>query len=146
MLKSLISPYKNIFVLNIPKRFFEVRYNGSHFPGAYGLDGLKGGANCQVFVYELLVHFGYDPLPDFRSSELWEDAVFTRKVTDIQPMDILFWNKKKEAWGAHVGLALGEGKAIHLSKENGVAEVWELEKFELEPQYAFFLGAKRPKK
>ncbi|MEM6831949.1 MAG: cell wall hydrolase, partial [Bacteroidota bacterium] len=91
--------------IEIPQYFFETKYNGQHYPGAQGVNGLKGGANCQVFVYQLLIHFGYNPLPDFRSSELWEDTAFTEKVNDIKAMDILFWNNTNESWGAHVGLA-----------------------------------------
>jgi hypothetical protein len=40
--------------LPIPARFQYVRYNGACYPGAEGVVGLDGGANCQLFAYELL--------------------------------------------------------------------------------------------
>jgi len=127
--------------LEIPPRFFEVEYNGAHFPRASHC-GLKGGANCQVFVYEILNYFAIE-LPAFRSSELWEDETYTKYVEDLKPLDILLWNKTKTAWGAHLGLYVGEGKAIHLSKQIGKPVIWPLEEFEKHERYAIFLGAKR---
>lgn len=129
-------------MLNIPDYFFEVKYNGSHYPGAEATNGLEGGANCQVFAYEILSHFGIQ-IPDFRSSELWEDTDFTKKVVGLEPLDILLWNKEKEAWGAHVGLYLGDNLAIHLSKSNEYPVIWTLEKFLEQDLYQVFIGAKR---
>jgi hypothetical protein len=63
--------------LAIPISFFNVSYNGSKFPGSKELRGLKQGANCQYFVYELMRYFGYK-IKDFRSSELWEDTIDTK--------------------------------------------------------------------
>src|SRR6266545_5225071 len=40
--------------LPIPARFHHVRYDGARYPGAAGVVGLDGGANCQQFAYELI--------------------------------------------------------------------------------------------
>lgn len=129
-------------MIEIPPRFFEVTYKGAHYPGAANVNGLEGGANCQVFAYELLRHHGLS-VPDLRSSDLWEDTTYTTQVTNLQPLDILLWNKTAESWGAHVGVYIGNNEAIHLSKVNHTAVIWQLEKFLEQPAYKVFIGAKR---
>lgn len=129
-------------MIDIPPHFFEVTYKGAHYPGSSRTNGLEGGANCQVFAYELLRHHGIT-VPDLRSSDLWEDTQYTQQVTDLQPLDLLLWNKTDNAWGAHVGVYLGENQAIHLSKENGTAVIWPLKQFLEQAVYQVFIGAKR---
>lgn len=82
-------------------------YNGAHYPGAAQVKGLEGGANCQQFAYELLRYFGYF-VPNLRSSDLWQDTLYTNVVTDLQPLDLVLWNKTADAYGAHVGVYLKE--------------------------------------
>lgn len=130
-------------MIEIPDSFFKIRYNGANYPGASGYNGLASGeANCQVFAYEILRFFKLD-IPNFRSSELWDDQTYTQVVSQLKPLDILLWNKTSEAWGAHVGLYLGDNQAIHLSKPIGSPVVWPLEKFLEQPVYKVFIGAKR---
>jgi murein DD-endopeptidase / murein LD-carboxypeptidase len=136
--------------LPIPARFREVPYDGARYPGAEGVSGLDGGANCQQFAYELIRHFGFAP-PGFRSSELWEDGVHTEVVIgEPAPCDLLLFNRTPAAWGAHVavclGLSLGCGLAIHLSRRAGVPAIWRLDDFALRPEYACFIGAKRARR
>lgn len=131
-------------MIEIPAYFFEVPYKGSHFPNSPKTNGLEGGANCQVFAYELLKYHGID-VPPFRSSDLWEDVEFTLQVSDLKPLDILLWNKNTASWGAHVGVYLGENQAIHLAKHIGFPVIWELEKFQEYEIYKHFIGAKRVK-
>jgi hypothetical protein len=50
--------------IEIPERFLAIRYNGDHYPGAPGVIGLIGGANCQRYAYEILRHFGLQ-IPDY---------------------------------------------------------------------------------
>lgn len=118
----------------------QVRYNASCCPGV--ARGLEHGANCQHFAYELLRHFG-SVIPNFRSSELWEDTVHTEKVFNFKPLDLLLWNKTPQAWGAHVGVYLDDNQVIHLSKAVSLPSVWAIEEFQQHEQYAFFIGAKR---
>jgi murein DD-endopeptidase / murein LD-carboxypeptidase len=99
------------------------------------------GANCQ-FAYTLLELYGLEA-PPWRSSELWADTQLSRRVTVLEPLDLLFWNRTPEAWGAHVGVYLGEGCAAHLSKAAGTPLVQPLEAFAQRSEYRVRLGAKR---
>jgi lipoprotein Spr len=126
----------------IPSRFFRLRYDGARYPGAAGARGLGAGANCQRFAYEILRHFGRE-IPDFRSCELWNDTRFTRRVRRTRPLDLLLFNRTRRAWGAHVAVYLGSGRAIHLCKAMGRPAVWSLDEFAACDRYGVFLGAKR---
>jgi hypothetical protein len=129
--------------LPIPAHFHHVSYNAARHPGADGVVGLDGGANCQHFAYEFIRHFGFAP-PDFRSSELWEDAIHTQTVVgELEPCDLLLFNKTSAAWGAHVAVYLGSKLAIHLSQRVGVPVIWRIAEFSLRPEYTCFIGAKR---
>ena len=68
-------------MIEIPKKFMEVRYAGERYPGAIGVAGVEEGANCQQFAYELVRYFGIQ-VPDLRSSDLWADEVYTEKVSE----------------------------------------------------------------
>lgn len=127
----------------LPPHFWLVRYNGLRYPGAPGDRGLESGANCQRFAYEVLRHFGLN-LPDLRSCDLWDDTEVTEYVsTNHQPLDLLLWSRTGATYGAHVGVYLGDERAVHLSKRVGVPAVWPLAKFERFPEYLVFIGAKR---
>lgn len=128
--------------MEIVARFLNVRYNGAAHPYAC-VTGLDAGANCQRFAFALLEHFGYEIAP-MRSSELWADRRFTRRVHRMRPCDILMFNRDKRAWGAHLALYVGNGRAIHLSKEVGLPAIWELAEFERCPRNKILLGIKRP--
>jgi hypothetical protein len=128
--------------LFIPPHFMQVHYVASCYPGV--ARGLRAGANCQHFAYELLRHFGLI-LPDFRSSELWGDTTHTEKVLEFKPLDLLLWNKTQEAQGAHVGVYLGSNQVIHLSKTVGTTSIWTFEDFQKLERYRYFIGAKRVK-
>lgn len=129
-------------MIDIPAQFLSVRYDGSRFPGAPGVSGVAGGANCQQFAYELLRHFGF-VVPDLRSSDLWDDTEHTTRVERLEPFDLLLFSPDGRAFGAHVGVYLGDGQVIHLSKEAGVPEVRDLTWFENTPRYRVLLGGKR---
>lgn len=126
----------------IPDHFFGIPYLGANYPGAKFEGDPPKGMNCQVFAYTILKHFGWS-IPDFRSSDLWEDKTYTKVVTDFETLDLLLWNRTNKAWGAHVGLYLGEGKAIHLSKEHGWARIEDLDTLKSYERYQVFVGAKR---
>ncbi len=131
-------------VLNVPKPFMTVRYNGARYPGATsGADtDLSTGANCQLFAYALLRHFGLE-VPPLRSSELWADTSHTEHVRDLKLLDLLFWNRTPDPWGAHVGVYLGDGRVVHLTRDVGVAVIWRLDEFGRHGKSQVFLGAKR---
>ena len=129
-------------LLALPENFLSVRYNGAHYPGSPNTRGLEGGANCQQFAYELLRHFGLS-IPDFRSRELWQDTTHTQRTDTLDILDLLLWNRTDEPYGAHVGVYIGDGKAVHLSKENGQPVIESLAGFQENPMYRVFIGAKR---
>lgn len=105
-------------MIEVPPSFLSVAYNAECYPGSATAVGLSNGANCQHFAFEFLRHFGKQ-IANFRSSELWEDTDHTLEVMVFEPLDLLLYNSKQQSWGAHVGVFLGEGSIIHLSKELG---------------------------
>jgi hypothetical protein len=134
----------------VPARFLRVRYNGARHPMAGPVSGsgsiFRAGANCQRFVFELLRHFGYE-VGTMRSSELWTDRCFTRRILQvrrIRPLDILMFNRERREWGAHLALYLGNGVAIHLAKEIGRPAIWEIPEFLQHARYRALVGIKRP--
>lgn len=132
-------------MIELPDSFWEVRYVGARYPGSPAVlarPGLTGGANCQLFAYEVLRHFGYDP-PDLRSSELWDDTASTQRVTEPRPLDLVLVNSAKDAWGAHVGVWADEDRVLHLCPEAGQPALWSLEMFAARPSYRELVGYKR---
>ena len=130
---------------SLPLRFLTIHYNGSKYPGNTEYDSVKYGANCQSFVYEILRYFGI-VLPDFRSSELWNDTHYTRKSKTLQCMDIAFFHTNTNPYGAHIGLCIGKNKILHLSRSVGYPAIWDIEEFKKYKQYQVYIGAKRLKK
>ncbi|WGZ94351.1 MAG: NlpC/P60 family protein [Candidatus Thiothrix putei] len=139
-MNNMAQPTASIFV--IPPHFLTIRYNGAHYPGSPNTNGLEGGANCQQFAYELLRHNSFS-VPDLRSRELWEDTTHTYRVTELTWGDLLLWNKTPDPYGAHVGVYIGDGQAIHLAKDNGYPVMERLENIAQHPAYRVFIGAKR---
>jgi len=129
--------------IEIPKWMMEVKYNGRIIPNGKAHDIANTGANCQVFAFHLLRHYGRI-VPDFRSSELWEDTTFSKKIIeDYEPLDLLFFHKRNEAYGAHIAIYIGNNQAIHNAKKIGLPIIWDMNTFSKYPEYTFLLGAKR---
>jgi murein DD-endopeptidase / murein LD-carboxypeptidase len=128
--------------IEIPKRFHRVRYDGKCYPGAPGVRGLKGGANCQHYAYEFVRAFGYT-IPNLRSSGLWADTACTAIVERPEPFDLVLLNAKPDPWGAHVGVYLGKHLVLHLCKKMGVPTIESLESLMEIPKYRYLIGFKR---
>ncbi|MGW4881048.1 hydrolase [Streptomyces sp. NPDC004262] len=129
----------------LPAAFWTVPYVGSRFPGAPGgtvLSGLEEGANCQLFAYAVLRHFSLAP-PDLRSSELWADTRATARVSIAQPLDLVLFNATDDAYGAHVGVWVTEGRVLHLCAEVRRPVVWEVTDFAKRQRYRVLIGFKR---
>ncbi|MGO9602285.1 MAG: NlpC/P60 family protein [Candidatus Binataceae bacterium] len=126
--------------LRIPARFRNVRYDGSCYPGR--AQGLERGANCQHFAYEFLRHHGFE-VPNLHSSELWTDAKYSTIARRIRPLDLILFNRTRKAWGAHVGVYLGDKQVLHLCKSAGCPEIWTLDQFAAMPAYRVLVGIKR---
>lgn len=129
-------------MIHIPEKFLTVKYVGARIPSVENQADLSLGANCQVFAYELLRANGIST-PNFRSSDLWEDKLFTVKVTEFQALDIMLYNPDNNSFGAHVGVYIGEGKIIHLSYQNQKPEIIEHTLMSDNEKYRIFIGAKR---
>lgn len=65
-------------------------------------------------------------------------------VTEFQPLDLLLFGKTSDAFGAHVAVHVGEGRAIHLSRAVGLPVEWAIEDFATYENYRVLIGAKRP--
>jgi murein DD-endopeptidase / murein LD-carboxypeptidase len=128
-------------MIEIPERFRNVRYNGSNHPGA-PVRELRDGANCQVFAYRLLEHYGLE-LPPFRSSELWADSRYTREVTEYAPLDLLLFHDSPDAFGAHVTVYVGEERVVHLAKHHGLPVIERVAQLLSQDRYRCLIGAKR---
>ena len=105
--------------LPIPPHLRDIPYKAAQFPGAPGASGVEGGTNCQQYAYTVLRHFRF-VIPDFRSSELWDDTLHTRISPQMQQFDLVLLNRESQSCGAHVGLAVGDGLVLHLCRAVGV--------------------------
>ncbi|MBO2451127.1 hypothetical protein J4573_28785 [Actinomadura barringtoniae] len=129
----------------LPDGLWATQYVGDRFPGSPKVaerPGLADGANCQLFAYEVLRWFGLDP-PDLRSSELWADVECTRRVTEARPLDLVLFNATEDAWGAHVGVCVGDDQILHLCAELGRPAVWSRQQFHERERYRTLIGIKR---
>lgn len=127
----------------LPRSYWDVPYVGARHPGAVPRGEVDKGANCQLWAYEVLAHFGLH-LPDLRSDELWSDDASTEQVSEPRPLDLLLYNGTDDSFGAHVGLWTGTAVA-HLCEEVGVPVVWPQAEFDARPRYAVRIGFKRPR-
>lgn len=130
--------------LDLPSLFEQVPYNGAVVPRLGMSYELSRGANCQVYAYALLGHFGV-AFPPLRSGELWADETVTLRVATFEPLDLLLFNKTSEPFGAHVALCIGDGLAVHLSKAVGKPAIWPIDTFAGHEAYRVLLGGKRPR-
>ncbi|MDJ0345788.1 hydrolase [Streptomyces sp. H10-C2] len=129
----------------LPADFWTVPYTGSRFPGSaavVGRPGLAAGANCQLFAYEVLRHFGLAP-PAQRSSDLWDDTEVTVRVPVPRPLDLLLFNAVDDPYSAHVGVWIDNDAVLHLCAEIGRPAVWGLADFAERERYRVLVGAKR---
>ncbi|MFD9129063.1 hydrolase [Kitasatospora sp. NPDC059571] len=130
---------------DLPAAFWAVPYAAARYPGSQAvaeLPGLAPGANCQLFAYAVLAHYGLH-VPEFRSSELWEDTAATVRVTAPRPLDLLLFNGTDDAYGAHVGICAGEDRVLHLCAEAGRPAVWSGADFAARERYRVLVGVKR---
>jgi hypothetical protein len=127
----------------IPAHLADVRYSASHFPGAVGVVGVEGGANCQQYAYAVLRHHGFT-LPDLRSRELWQDRDYTAVTDRMEPFDLVLVHDNPDSWGAHVGLCVGADLVLHLSRKIGVPAIETLAELQQRDAYRYLIGCKRP--
>jgi len=130
-------------MIEIPHHFFATHYADEQIPGV--AHDLMSGANCQHFCYEVLRYFGYEIGP-MRSSDLWEDKIYTTFTETSQPFDLILFNKTFDPYGAHVGIYVSDRKILHLSKKIDKPVIWEERQFLENNEYKVRIGIKRPMK
>jgi len=138
-----VNDFKNKYNVNITLDLLNAKYNSSRIPGVDNQSNLILGANCQVFAYEFL-RVNDIKLPNFRSSELWEDKIYTKIVNDFEPLDLMLYNSiDGKSFGAHVAVYIGFNDVIHLSADNKIYEIIKHENIIKNQKYKYFIGAKR---
>ena len=121
-----------------PGWLWRVPYRGSAHPGASEPGPIEDGANCQRYAYAVLALFGRT-VPPVRSSELW--AIGGRSpVGRPEPLDLILLNRSDEAYGAHVGVWMAEGRILHLCAELGRPAVWTMAELRRRPRYRTVVG------
>lgn len=128
---------------DVPESFWDVPWDADRFPGAVPRSELALGADDNLFAYELLAHFG-KRIPDLRSAELWRDTSSTMVVLSPQPLDLVLFHDREQAYGAHCGVVCSETEVVHLCKEVGRPAVWTFAQFASTPRYSHLVGYKRP--
>jgi hypothetical protein len=122
-----------------------VPYVAARYPGSTAVTarpGLAAGANCQLYAYAVLRHFGLR-VPPLRSSELWTDRTVTCVVPTPAPMDLLLFAPTADPHGAHVGVWLAPDRVLHLCREVGRPAVWSFADFRARERYRVLVGVKR---
>jgi len=102
---------------------------------------MEGGANCQLYAYTFLRHFGF-VIPDFRSSDLWADLVHTRATPGPAPFALVLMHNQPASYGAHVGVCVGDDLVLHLSRQIGTPALETLNDIRSRRQYRYLIGFK----
>lgn len=79
-------------------------------------------------------------IPDFRSSDLWEDRLHTRMSANPTPFDLVLVHMHPESYGAHIGVYLGNDLVLHLSRQINAPAIETLG--DLREQYRHLIGFK----
>ena len=128
---------------DLPASYWDVPWDATRFPGAVDRDQLALGADDNLFAYEVLAHFG-KRIPDLRSAELWRDTEVTKVVLTPEPLDIVLFHDREQAFGAHVAVVCSDTELVHLCVEVGKPAVWTFAQFAATPRYRHVVGIKRP--
>ncbi|GHD87810.1 hydrolase [Streptomyces naganishii] len=130
---------------HLPPTLRTVAHAGSRYPGSPAVAArpdLAAGANCQLYAYAVLRHFGL-AAPPLRSSDLWADTRATVPVARPRSLDLLLFGPTKDPYGAHVGVWAGADQVLHLCAEVGRPAVWGLAEFAARERYRVLIGFKR---
>jgi cell wall-associated NlpC family hydrolase len=126
-----------------PNWVWNIPYDGSAHPQAEEDQPLMLGANCQRYAYAVLGLFGITT-PPHRSDELWADDGFEHvELDDARPLDLVLFNYRPEAWGAHVAVVMADDQLLHLSAEVGYPAAWSLAEFASRARYRSVAGVIR---
>lgn len=134
-------------LLFLPTHLRNVPYVYDRAPAAVAPGDVSGGANCQVFAYAVLGHFGRH-VPALHSSDLWAETEALKTVEQPAPFDLMLFDPgrypgRPEGYAAHIAVYLGPDRILHLCKEIGQPVIWTRADFAARPRYARLLGLKR---
>ncbi|MEU6854230.1 cell wall hydrolase [Actinacidiphila alni] len=129
----------------LPPYLRDVPYAYDRDPVSTAPGDLAHGANCQLYAYAVLAHFGRR-VPPLRSSELFAEETALRTVATASPLDLLLFAPAPTptGYGAHVALHLAPDRILHLTEEVGRPTLWTRADFATRPRYAHLLAIKRP--
>lgn len=129
--------------IKLPEWYMDIKYNPKIVPDWKKQDIISTWSNCQVYAYELL-RLNNKNVPDYRSSELWEDTIYSNIVSwEYEPLDILFFNKENNPYGAHLGIYIWNNKVLHNSKDIWKPAISEFGYFQEIEKYKICIWAKR---
>lgn len=147
----------------LPEGLRGVPYVYTRHPGAVAAGDVAAGANCQLYAYAVLAHFGRH-VPPLHSSGLWAEHDVMETVDEPAPLDLLLFAARPKpetepkgesevepevepeveaGYAAHIGVHIGPDRVLHLCREVGVPVVWSYADFAARPRYARLLGVKR---
>lgn len=134
-------------LLFLPTHLRNVPYVHARDPEGTTPGDVSEGANCQVYAYAVLAHFGRH-VPPLRSSDLWADETTVTTVTDPCFPDLLLYDAgplpgRPDGYAAHVAVHLAADRILHLCREVGRPVVWTAADFAARPRYTRLLGTKR---
>lgn len=133
----------NMISILLPEWYMDIKYDSTNIPDWNQKDIRNTWANCQVYAYELL-RYNNKSIPDYRSKELWEDTIYSTVVSwKYEPLDVLFFNKENNPYGAHLGVYIWDNKVLHNSKDIWKPAIFELDDFLRIEKYQFCIWAKR---
>ena len=67
-------------------------------------------------------------------------------VEQYAPFDLILFNRAHSAFGAHVGVFVGDDSVLHLARRVAVPAVWNMRVFAETSSYGEIIGAKRTRK
>ncbi|HEY5267076.1 MAG TPA: hypothetical protein VIJ40_09705 [Acidimicrobiales bacterium] len=125
-----------------PEKVWSVPYSLLASPTSDAPESWLDGSNCQRFAYGVLRLFDLD-CPPLRSSNLWEEEMYTGIVNRPEPLDLVFFGPGTDPFGAHIGVWMAPDEIFHLCSEVGVPAVWRMSEFATRPRYKTVIGVKR---
>jgi len=118
----------------------DVPYDGDLPPQAAA--PIERGATCHRYAYAVLGLLDR-PVPPLWSDELWAHDFAHVGLDDVEPADLVLFSADGGAFGAHVALAAGGGRLLHLCAEVGRPTLWTWADFAARERYRTVVGLVR---
>ena len=132
-------------MIELPDTYWEVRYVGARYPGStavHARPGLADGANCQLFAYEVLRHFGLAP-----ARTALERAVVGHATTPTRdgaaPLDLVLVNTTPTRGAPTSASGPATTRCSTCAPRSGRPALWNMAMFAARPSYRVLVGFKR---